>query len=81
LFVRLNHVASFIVNAIYRASCNGVEIRIVQTPDRAYLAIRKPHSEPSYRELADGEVGQVLSDFEAIGEDPEKFAAFCRRVA
>jgi len=81
VLVRLNHFSSFTLNANHRASCNGVEIRIVQTPELAYLAIRKPHSEPSYRELADGEVGQVLSDFEAIGEDPEKFAAFCSRVA
>jgi len=68
-------------NAIYRSSCNGIEIRIVITPDAAYLTIRKPHSEPLYRELAEGDVAKVLADFQAIGEDPEKFTAFIDAAA
>ena len=46
------------------------------TPDGAWLVIRKPHSEAQYVELADGELAKVLSDFQDIGEDPEKFKAF-----
>jgi hypothetical protein len=63
-------------NAIYRSSCNGIEIRLVITPDVAYLAIRKPHSEPSYRELAEGDVAKVLAEFQNIGTDVQRFEAF-----
>jgi hypothetical protein len=62
-------------NAIYRSSCNGISIRIVITPDLAYLAIRG-RGHDHYRELAEGDVAKVLAEFQAIGTDPEKFAAF-----
>jgi len=62
---------------VWRASSRGIEIKLrVERDGGAWLVIRKPHSEPSYRELADGEVAKVLAEFQAIGEDPEKFRAF-----
>jgi hypothetical protein len=63
-------------NRICRASCNGIELRLVMMPDFAYLTIGKPHSERSYRELTGGELATVLDEFQAIGEAPDRFKAF-----
>jgi len=45
-------------------------------PDCAWLVIKKPGLEGSYRDIAQSEVACVLERFLAIGEDPEKFKAF-----
>ena len=68
-------------NRIYRASCNGCEIRVVCTPAFTYLTILKPHSEAQYVELADGDVAKVLADFENIGDSAEKFQSFVNAAA
>ena len=66
---------------IYRSSCDGVEIRIVQTPGLTYLVVRgRVHDH--YAELPDADVGATVEEFQAIGEDPDRFQAFVNaRVA
>jgi hypothetical protein len=67
-------------NRIYRASCNGVEIRIVQTPELAYLSIRgRGHDQ--YVELAEQDVAALVGKLEAINGDPEKFQEFVAAAA
>jgi hypothetical protein len=68
-------------NKIYRSSCNGVEIRIVQTPGLTYLVVRG-RGHDHYAELPDADVGATVAEFQAIGEDPDRFQAFVNaRVA
>jgi hypothetical protein len=50
-------------------------------PDVAWLTIKRSGEERQYRDIAQGEVAQVVEQFEAIGEDPEKFKAFLSRAA
>jgi hypothetical protein len=47
----------------------------------AWLTIKRSGEERQYRDIAQGEVAQVVEQFEAIGEDPEKFKAFLSRAA
>jgi hypothetical protein len=68
-------------SAIYRASCNGVEIRLRIEPDGAWLVIKRPGLEASYVEIEDRDVPALVAELEAIGDDPEKFSAFLSRVA
>jgi hypothetical protein len=76
-FVRLDHVACFIVNADHRIVWMGERLRAANCVAAcAWLVIRKPHSEAQYVELAEGDIAKVLAEFQAIGEDPEKFKAF-----
>ena len=68
-------------SVLRRASCGGVEIRLCVEPDVAWLTIKRSGEERQYRDIAQGEVAQVVEQFEAIGEDPEKFKAFLSRAA
>jgi hypothetical protein len=47
----------------------------VQTPELTYLAIHGRRHD-HYMELTDSDVAAVVAEFQAIGEDPEKFADF-----
>jgi hypothetical protein len=56
-------------NRIYRSSCNGVEIRLVQMPDLAYLTI-SGRGQDQRVEIAEQDVAAMVNEFQAIGEDP-----------
>ena len=38
--------------------------------------IKRPGEDRQYRDIADADVAKGVADFQAIGEDPEKFRAF-----
>jgi hypothetical protein len=40
------------------------------------LTIKRPRCEPRHIDVEPQDVAAVLADFQAIGEDPEKFKAF-----
>ncbi len=61
---------------LYRASCNGVELQLRVEPDCAWLTIKRPGEERQYRDIAQSEVAGVVEQFEAIGEDVDRFQAF-----
>ena len=63
-------------SALYLASCNSVEIRLRVEPDCAWLTIKQPGAEPEYHDIPQGEVAGVVEQFEAIGEDVDRFKAF-----
>jgi hypothetical protein len=62
--------------AVYRASCEGVQIRLRVNVDESWIIIRRPGAEPCYRDIPQDQVAAVLAEFQAIGEDPAKFKAF-----
>jgi hypothetical protein len=63
--------------AVWRSSCNGTELKLrFEHGVGAWLMIRRPASERRHIEIAESELAMVLEEFHAIGEDPEKFAAF-----
>ena len=66
---------------IYRASCNSIEIRLRVNPDAAWIVIRQPGSEPTYRDIPDAEVDETVAAMQAIDNDPERFAAFVQSVS
>jgi hypothetical protein len=66
---------------ISRASCNSVEIRLRVNEDCAWIVIRRPGTEPTYRDIPDAKVGETVAAFQAIEGDPERFKAFLSRVA
>jgi hypothetical protein len=45
-------------------------------PDAAWLTIKRPGCERDYRDIPDAEVAATVEQFQAIGEDVEKFKAF-----
>jgi hypothetical protein len=45
-------------------------------PGEAWLTIKRPGEERQYRDIADADVPALVAEFEAIGEDLEKFRAF-----
>jgi hypothetical protein len=64
-------------NAIWRASCNGTEIRLsIQRESGAVLKIKRPGISETRVEIDIADVGATVEEFQAIGEDPEKFKAF-----
>ena len=66
--------------SVYRASCNGVMIRLRVNPDSAWITIDRPAHEPFYREFSESKIAAVLARFKAIERDPEKFEAFVNRL-
>ncbi len=42
----------------------------------AWLTIKRPGEERQYRDIAQSEVAGVVEQFEAIGEDVDRFKAF-----
>lgn len=64
-------------NAIWRSSCNGTEIRLsVQRGSGAVLKIKRPGMPETWIEIDIADVGATVEEFQAIGEDLEKFRAF-----
>ena len=63
-------------NAIYRSSCNGVEIRISVTLTALGLSFGGRGVEPYYRDIPEAELAALVEAFESIGTDAEKFKAF-----
>ena len=61
---------------IYRASCNGVEIRLCINPDNAWVVITRPGAEPYYRDVAESELPGLLEQYRVIDGDAERFNAF-----
>ncbi len=53
-----------------------MELQLRIEPDVAWLTIKRPGEERQYRDIAQSEVAGVVEQFEAIGDDPEKFKAF-----
>ena len=47
----------------------------------AWLTMTKPQSEPRHVQVEDQDVEALVAEFEAIGEDSEKFEAFVNAVA
>ena len=45
-------------------------------PDETWLTIKRPGCERDYRDIPDGDVAATGEQFQAIGEDVEKFKAF-----
>jgi hypothetical protein len=69
-------------SALYRASCNSVELRLRTEPDgTGWLVITRPGAEASYVEIEDRDVPALVAEFEAIGNDVGRFNAFLSRVA
>ena len=60
----------------FRASCNGIEIRIRQNIDAAWIIIDQPGCERFYRELTEAELPAVLDRYHAIDGNAERFDAF-----
>ena len=60
----------------FRSSCNGVEIRLRVDPGAAWLTIKRPGCERAYHDIPEAEIAATVEQFQAIGEDPEKFRAF-----
>jgi len=50
-------------------------LRLRVNPDSSWLVIRVPGSE-RHREIPQDQVAAVPTEFQGIGEDAEKFAAF-----
>ncbi len=42
-------------------------------PDTAWLTIKRPGAEADYIEVADRDVSALVAEFQAIGDDREKF--------
>jgi hypothetical protein len=66
--------------AVFRASCEGVQVRLRVNPDESWIIIRRPGAEPFYADIPQDQVAAVLAELEAIGEDPEKFKAFVSTI-
>ena len=62
--------------AVYRSSSGGVELRLRVTPGGSWVVIKGPGTESRYFDIPGDQVGAVVAEFQAIGEDPDKFAAF-----
>jgi hypothetical protein len=64
-------------NAIFRASCRATEIKLsIQRGSGAVLTIKRPRTETQGIEIPEQDVATLVAEFQAIGEDPEKFEAF-----
>ena len=57
----------------FRASGNEIEMQLRVDPGAAWLTIKRPGCERSYRDIPDADVAATVEQFLAIGEDPEKF--------
>jgi hypothetical protein len=51
-----------------KQSCNGIEMQLRVDPGAAWLTIKRPGCERAYRDIPD--------EFQAIGEDVDRFEAF-----
>jgi hypothetical protein len=60
----------------FRASCNGIEMKLRVDPGAAWLTIKRPGCEHAYRDIPDAGVAAVVEQFQAIGEDVDRFQAF-----
>jgi hypothetical protein len=60
----------------FRSSCNGIEMQLRVDPGAAWLTIKRPGCERAYRDIPDPEVAAVVDQFQAIGEDVDRFKAF-----
>jgi hypothetical protein len=49
--------------------------------DESSFVIRGPGNESKYFDIPDDQVGAVVAEFQAIGGDPVKFAAFVKAQA
>ena len=49
-------------------------------PDAAWIVIKRPNSAAFYVDINAQDIDGVVARFHAIGEDPDKFDAFCRSV-
>jgi hypothetical protein len=58
------------------ASCHGIEIRLRVDPGVAWLTWKRPGCERQYRDIPEAEVAATVEQFQAIGEDAERFKAF-----
>jgi hypothetical protein len=68
--------------AIWRASSNGTEIRLsVLRGEGAILKIKRAGMPETRIEIDIANVGPTVAEFQAIGEDQQKFAAFVNSFA
>lgn len=61
---------------LHRKSCKGVELRFRINPDCAWMTIQKPGCGRELVEIADEDLARVKARFDAIGDDPGRFADF-----
>ena len=64
-------------NAIWRSSHVGIELRLsIQRGNGAVLKIKRPALPETRVEIDIEDVGATVEEFQAIGENPEKFKVF-----
>ena len=65
---------------VFRASSNGVELRLRLDADAAWCVVKRPGNPADYVDIAERDVESTIERFHAINGDPNKFDDFVKDI-